>query len=147
MSSIGGYLTVSGLCAVKYMIGVASGLATNFSFTELFLCYFIGGSVGMVLYTLFGEKIMSWWKNRKSQKIENIENLPPKNDWKVKVWNKFGLIGIAILTPPILSQPVGTAISLGFGAPAFKVIIAMCSSMFVWSLIFAYAGNTIMQWF
>jgi hypothetical protein len=147
MSSLGSYLTVSALCAVKYMIGVASGLATNFSFIELFLCYFIGGSLGMVLYTLFGNKIMKWWKSRKSQNLTIENNLPTEEDWKRKVWNKFGLIGIAIITPPILSQPVGTAISLGFGTPAYKVIIAMCSSMLLWSLIFAYAGNTIMQWF
>lgn len=147
MSSIGSYLTVTALCAVKYMIGVASGLATDFSFTELFLCYFIGGSLGMVLYTLFGNRIMNWWKKRKSQNTEISQDLPPKNDWKIKVWNRFGLVGIAILTPPILSQPVGTAISLGFGTPAYKVIIFMCASIFVWSLIFAYAGNTIIQWF
>lgn len=128
------------------MIGVASGLATDFTFLELFLCYFIGGSLGMVLYTLFGNKMLSLWKNRKSQ-TSKIDNLSSQEDWKLKVWNQFGLVGIAAITPPILSQPVGTAISLGFGAPAHKVIIAMCISMLFWSLIFAYAGNTIMQVF
>lgn len=147
MSSITSYITVTSLCAIKYMIGVASGLATDLSFVELFLCYFIGGSLGMVFYTLFGNQVLNWWKKRKSQKNNYIETQNANNDWKIKVWNKFGLIGVAFITPPILSQPVGTAISLGFGTPAYKVILFMCGSMLIWSLIFAYAGNTIMQWF
>jgi hypothetical protein len=125
------------------MVGVASGLATDFSFIELFWCYFIGGSLGMVLYTFFGDKILAWWKARKSQSKEN--NIEP-NNWKIRFWNQYGLIGVALITPPILSQPVGTAISLSFGTPAYKVIIVMCASMFIWSLIFAYAGHTIIQW-
>lgn len=147
MSHLGSYITVTALCAVKYMIGVASGLATDFSFIELFLCYFIGGSLGMIAYTLFGNQIMNWWKSRKSQNSNNPSKNEPKEDWKIKIWNKFGLMGIAIITPPILSQPVGTAISLGFGTPAHKVIFAMCFSILIWSLIFAYAGNSLMQWF
>ncbi len=149
MSSLGSYLTVTSLCAVKYMIGIVSGLATQLSFIELFLCYFVGGSIGMVLYTLFGNKIMNWWKKRKSQNSDfaEVEDMKKKQDWSIKVWNKFGLVGIALITPPILSQPVGTAISLGFGTPAYKVIIAMIASTFIWSLIFAYAGNTIIQYF
>ncbi len=142
------YITVTALCAVKYMVGIASGLATDLSFVELFLCYFTGGSIGMVLYTLFGSQIRRWWNKKKNQGITETRNdSNTKKDWKQKIWDKFGLVGIAFITPPILSQPIGTALSLGFGAPAHKVIIAMCISTFFWSLVFAYSGNTIIQYF
>lgn len=141
MSSYLTYITITAVCAAKYMIGVTMGLATQMSFIELFLCYFVGGSAGIVIYTLLGERVLYFFKKSKENKPIN------PNDWKVRLWNKYGLIGVALLTPPILSQPVGTSLSIAFGAPVKKVIPAMTISMLFWSLIFAFTGEKILSLF
>jgi hypothetical protein len=58
----------------------------------------------------------------------------PRNRKIVKVWRKYGLVGIAFVTPVILSIPIGTLIANSLVNSRRKVILYMFFSILFWSL-------------
>jgi len=72
-----------------------------------------------------------------------------KNRQFVKIWRKYGLEGIAFLTPILLSPPGGAliAVVLGGGNEKKKIILHMLIWSVVWSIIttyiFYYSGDSV----
>ena len=58
----------------------------------------------------------------------------PRNRRIIKLWKKFGLIGIAALTPVLFSIPIGTFIITRLEHNHRKVMIYMFISITIWSL-------------
>ena len=58
----------------------------------------------------------------------------PRNRKIVKIWSKYGLFGIALITPVILSIPIGTIIANSLVSDRKKVIIYMFFSVLFWSI-------------
>jgi hypothetical protein len=57
-----------------------------------------------------------------------------KNRKIVTIWRKYGLIGIAFLTPVILSIPIGTIIANNLVDDKRKIFLYMFVSILFWSL-------------
>jgi hypothetical protein len=53
----------------------------------------------------------------------------------VKVWRDYGLIGIALITPVIVSIPIGTFIATRFVPDRKKVLLFMFFSVVFWSVL------------
>ncbi len=58
----------------------------------------------------------------------------PRNRKIVRIWRKYGLFGIALITPVILSIPIGTIIANTLVSDRKKVIIYMFFSVLFWSI-------------
>lgn len=52
----------------------------------------------------------------------------------VKIWRSYGLTGIAIITPVILSIPIGTIVANSLESNKKKIILYMFLSIVFWSL-------------
>ncbi len=59
----------------------------------------------------------------------------PRNRRIVKLWKRFGLIGIAALTPVLFSIPIGTFIITRLEHNEKKILLYMFISITVWSLL------------
>lgn len=53
----------------------------------------------------------------------------------VKVWQKWGLMGLALITPVTISIPVGTFIATRFVSNKKKVLLYMFLSVLFWSVL------------
>ncbi len=124
----------------KFMVGVVPALSLQFNFLERFLATTIGGTVGVVIFTYAGDAIRNFLgrlrKNNTSAKATK-----PVAAWKKRIWDKFGLIGIAVLIPPLLSPPIGVALALGFGANRRLLLVYGIMSIWLWGLLLAYLGE------
>jgi len=145
------YLSVFGLCAVKFVPGALLGVGLQFSFLAQLVVTLSGGATGVTVFTLFGERIRVLVQQRR-MKRRLANGLPAEAEEKPesrmqafarKVWERYGLIGAALLTPPIFSPPIGVAIALSFGAPRQKIMPYYLASMVVWSIIFALFGEVL----
>ena len=58
-----------------------------------------------------------------------------KNILAIKTARKYGLFGIAFLTPIFLSIPIGTYLALYFFPEKKKTVPILMSSVVIWSLI------------
>jgi polyferredoxin len=65
----------------------------------------------------------------------------------IKIRQKFGLIGIAFLTPIFFTPPVGAILATAFRYPKFAILLQMLLSAVVWgiaqSLFFFYVKDLI----
>jgi len=92
-----------------------------------------GGITGIVVYTFFGEKISIWWKSKRKPKPFSINK---RKRILVKVKQDYGLAGIALLSPVIISIPVGCIISYSMSEDKFKIMRFQFVSLLIWTLVF-----------
>ncbi len=129
------YLSVFFVSGVKFMVGVALSLAKGLSFWEQFLCTTAGGIAGSVFFTYLGDAVRRW--------ISKIRGRPPRPlapHW-MRLWERYGLWGVALLTPPLLSPPIGTAVALAFRTPRRDLVQRLVIAMLLWGLVFALFGE------
>jgi uncharacterized membrane protein YjjB (DUF3815 family) len=51
-----------------------------------------------------------------------------------RVWGRYGLVGVALLSPLITGAPFGTALALVLGAPVRRLLPWMIVSVVVWGV-------------
>lgn len=125
------------LSGVKYLFAVLPLLAN--SQREWYWDMLIvssGGTLGVFVFTFLGA-ILSRYLSKfhlfrfKYKKLRSF----------VKMKNSYGLIGIAILSPVIISIPVGCIISASFEHDKSKIIRYQLLSVIAWSvLLFGIKG-------
>ena len=118
---------------LKFILGPTLGFAAQLHFVTTVLVT-VGGMMTMVVaFTYSGE-----WIKRKIPKgfLGNKKKFTPKNRRFAVTWTKYGLTGIAFLTPLILTPIGGTLLAVSSGSPKEKIIFFMFISASAWALIF-----------
>ncbi|MBX3101731.1 MAG: hypothetical protein KF690_04420 [Bacteroidetes bacterium] len=143
----GEYISVALLSGFKFLPGVALSLGLGLNLWERILSTGLGGVLGVVVFTYFGEAIRGLFqKYRRRQKLQRQEPgaAPPRPTLPQRLWARFGLAGVSVLVP-FLMPAVATAIALSFGTPRAQVLRWMIPSILVWALLFGIAGNTLLD--
>jgi hypothetical protein len=131
------------LMGFKMVPGVALALYYGLDWWTQFLLTGLGGSLGIVFFTYLGAGIGRIWSRLRGKRPSAQ---PLDNSWKSRLWLRYGLWGTALLTPPLLSPPVGTALALAFGTNRLRILYAHLPIVWVWSLIFTEFGQEIVRW-
>lgn len=128
------------LSTVKFVFGaVPMALAMGFSFFEAVTVTSLGGFTGVLLFVSMSDKIIAKLKQQKAGKIKDTTQQPKKNFTRknktiVYVKKRFGLIGIALLTPLLLSIPLGCFLAVRYFKEKQKILIYMFTSILFWSI-------------
>jgi hypothetical protein len=117
----------------KFLVGSGIALAT-LNPLEGAITTMIGGVVGVVVWVFFGHGLKSLWLRKVSAK-RRAKVFSKRNRFLVKLKNKGGLWLIALLTPGILSIPVGCLVSISMEQDRFKVISIQSIGIVIWSLV------------
>jgi hypothetical protein len=56
------------------------------------------------------------------------------------VWNKYGVVGLGLLSPLLFGAPLGTAVGITFGASKDNLILWMSLGIIIWSVGLTAAG-------
>lgn len=59
----------------------------------------------------------------------------PRNRRLVRIWSEWGILGLALITPVLLSIPLGTIITTRLVRKKKKVFIYMFCSILFWSIL------------
>ena len=117
---------------IKFSMGSLTAIAANLGLGGS-LANIIGGIIGIVLFTYLGSYIQDYlvkiFPKRFSRRFTS------SNRFLVRIKQKFGLGGIAALTPIVLSIPVGVLFALALTHDKKKIMISMLMSMFFWATI------------
>src|SRR5690606_41420103 len=93
-----------------------------------------------VLRGVLRRKVFASYSLKRKKFSERNRNL-------ITVWRKYGLPGVAALTPLLLTPIGGTLLALSFGTPKNKLIFYMFVSASVWSVVFSvivyFFGNEV----
>lgn len=129
------------LCLFKFIAGPVLGAAAGFSVVEIELVTVSGMMTSVIAFTYLGD----WIKNTWTIKIRRNPKLFTKRTRNIiKIWQKFGVYGIAALTPILLTPIGGTIILASFGIPKNKIISVMFVSGLFWAFVFAISIHEIL---
>lgn len=120
--------------AFKYSWLTIIAAESNFGLITGFIINFTGGILGVYTFTYLGEMIK---KNIIKRRKEQGKSAPPihsfRNKFLVFLRKRFGLKGIAALTPILLTIPIGIAISLTITKDKQLIIRYNLISCFLWT--------------
>lgn len=131
------YLSVYLISMVKFLGGPVTGITLGLSFTETLLFTIAGMMTSVIIFSLIGRAFSEWYTTWRRKKKATVFN--NTNRCIVKVWQLFGVIGIAFLTPVIFTPILGTIVAALMGAPRKHIFIHM-----LWSAVFWGAALTLL---
>lgn len=132
---------------LKFIFGPLGGYAAGFSLLTTILVTVAGMMTVVLIFTFF-----STWIREKiiPRFIKKRKKFSPGNRRFVTIWKKYGLIGVAALTPIFLTPIGGTLLAVSSGSPKDKIIIYMFVSASFWSVVFSTAlyffGNEVLKY-
>ena len=127
------YISVMLASMLKFIGGPLAGLALQLTWIETAICT-LTGMMASVLLVVFAHSGLDRLRLR-------YRKTPPKlfsrrTRLAVRVWRRSGIIGIALLTPLLLTPIGGTAIAVSFRVSPIRIILTMLLSGAFWGLVF-----------
>ena len=137
-------ITIYLLSMFKIIFGLTMGYAAGLSPLLTVIITVAGMMTTVVIFSFLGEQFREKVL-RKYFKPKKV--FSRRNRRFVKVWRKYGELGVSFLTPILLSPPGGTIIVMALGGSRRKTIGYMLLWGIVWITIitytFYYSGDTL----
>lgn len=127
------------LSTVKFVLGsVPMALGFGFSFFETVVVTSLGGFTGVLFFVFSSNSLINNYKKKMKEKRERehkqIKKFTRKNKLIVNIKRKFGLAGIALAAPILLSIPLGCFLAVRYFKNLQKIIAYMFASIVFWSV-------------
>ena len=116
----------------------------EFSFLETIFWTNVGGIAGVYFFAFLSGKLIVWWKRAFRRSNRNIledeqqvkKIFTRRNRRIVKTKQKYGLPGIALITPFLLSIPVGVFLVVRYYRASKMKFLYLIASNLIWSIIY-----------
>lgn len=126
------YISVMLASAVKFLGGPLTGIALRLTWPETALCTVAGMMLSVVAVVFAGtllESLLSRLRRSPRRRFTRRSRLA------VRIWHRFGMAGIAFLTPLVLTPIGGTAIAVSFHVHRVKLLGFMLLSGLFWAIV------------
>lgn len=143
MPDLAQYASLALLAALKSGVAYVVAWGLPWGWLERWLVPLAGSAVGTTVYLYLGQAIrrgVQWLHHRRKREPTPAAEAPPQG-WLVRVARRYGLWGVAVLTPPLLSPPVGAALCTALGIPRPRALRFLLISFTLWALAFALLGS------
>jgi uncharacterized membrane protein len=112
-------LTVIGLATFEIYAAIPAGFAFKISPIEIFLYSMLGGLIGVFVAAYLGDIIKKWLNKFRGTTIPKNTKEP---GFVLKIWNKYGVIGLGLLGTMSVGAPISIGIGVGFNVPTNKMV-------------------------
>jgi hypothetical protein len=121
---------------LKFFGGPIAGFLTGVPVQKTVFLSAGGMMTAVIVTTIFAKTITSYLNKRvKTKKLIFTKSAR----FKIKIWQKLGLFGIALLTPPLFTPIGGTLMALSFKVNVYKMIGYMLVSSIFWGYLVSLA--------
>lgn len=135
--------TVFSLALIELWAAIPAGLALDLHPLVAGTISALGAIAGVILISVLGERARTW--------ILRFRGAEGTRHGRIhRIWNRYGVIGLGLLSPLLFGAPLGTAIGITLGARTGRLILWMSMGIVLWSIILTIAatlGLTGVQWF
>jgi membrane protein DedA with SNARE-associated domain len=134
---MGGILEIMGLfllSSVKFLFAPATAIALGYNLPKTIIITFCGGSFGITVFYYLGAAISNWWTKHKKTPKKKKKVFTATNRKIVFIKNKYGLIGLCIITPGIISIPVGSILAAKYFRHDKRTFPFLIASLFIWCI-------------
>jgi membrane protein YqaA with SNARE-associated domain len=136
-------LTVFGLATFEIYAAIPAGFAFGLSPWTIFYASLTGGILGVFVAAFLGDKIRSFFHKNKPTK----EAAEKKHPAILKLWNKYGIIGLGFLGTMAVGAPISIAMGVGLNADIKKLVTWCCIGVITRCVVFTMAGHYGLQLF
>lgn len=122
-------ITVIGLGIIELWAAIPMGTALKLHPLVNGMASALGSIIGAVLVIVLGDRLRNWLiKKRGGGKGQ-------KNGRMYRIWEKYGVIGLGMLSPLLTGAPLGAAIGVSLGAAPGRLIFWMGIGIVIWTII------------
>ena len=129
----GKYFAVMLATALKYIAGPITGFSLGLTWYETLLSSWIGFMLTVIIIVSIGKFLVNWIASFRKTKPLIFSK---RARYAVGIWQKFGIKGIAALTPLIFTPIGGSLLSLSFKVPLPRILFFMAISGLIWSSVY-----------
>jgi hypothetical protein len=126
------YVPVILASTLKFLGGPLTGLALGLHWLETAICSTLGMMISVVLITYAGTALRALIARFRPQKPKLFTK---RTRLAVRIWKRFGMAGIAFLTPLMLTPIGGTALAVSFGVHRGQLLLYMLLSGIGWAVV------------
>jgi len=134
-------LTVVGLATFEVYAAIPAGFAFELSPFLIFIASTIGGLIGVFVTGYLGKQIKNFLN--KYRKVG--EEKKSADGLVLKIWNKYGVIGLGFLGTMTVGAPISISVGVGFNVPINKLVIWCCVGVITRCALFTSLGYFGMQ--
>lgn len=135
MDSLLKIFSVIAMSSVKFLGGPLLSIAYDYGFFETIAFTVVGGMIGVFIISALSKRIMIIRRKMRINSSRPKKIFTSRNRRIVKYWRKYGLFGLAFLTPVLISIPIGTFIATKYISNRKKVFVYMFFSIIFWSIL------------
>jgi len=134
MATLLKYFTVYFLSGLKFVFGPAFGVANDLPIPAIIILTALGMMTTVYLFTFFGKELHAFFQRfRKNKRV-----FSKRSRRFVKIWRRFGLKGVCLLTPLILTPPGGAFLVNLLGSKKKLILKWMWISALLWSTVITF---------
>ena len=139
-------------CSVKFAIAYPGAIVSlGLDLPQAIIFGFTGGGVGVVAFTFAGPtiiRVFNWILIKlkiSTNTSQKKKVFTPARRRLVKIKQRFGLPGIAFLSPILISIPVGCLVAVRFYHNKQKILRHMLGAVLFWSVFIAVFRDGFVQ--
>lgn len=136
------YLIVFLLAAIPFFevaaivpIAIIGGLPA----VPVMIIALLGNLLTIVLLIVFIDSIRAWRRKKRGQTDEEQES--KRHQRAKKLWDKYGLPGLAFIGPFFVGSHLSALLSITFGGTRKKTLVLMTASLVVWTVVLGLAAE------
>ena len=122
------FITVLGLGIIELWAAIPAGTALNLHPLLNGLASGLGAILGAVLVIVLGDRLRNWLLKKRQKKQD-------PNSRIYRIWQKYGIIGLGLLSPLLTGAPLGAAIGISLGASPKRLILWMSIGIVLWTIL------------
>ena len=135
---MGGWLKLLGLfllSSTKFLFAPSAVAASGFTYFETIVITISGGWFGVLVFYYFGRVVVDLILKINTKPKKNKSAFTFTNKLIVKTKIKYGIIGLALITPVTISIPVGSILAARYFSRQKLTVPLLLFSIVLWSLI------------
>lgn len=117
--------------STKFFLAPPAAILAGFDLKSTILICGTGGTVGFFFFFYFAMLVNRFWTKLFPRKKKVFSR---KNKLIVRVRSSFGLIGVALLTPCLLSVPIGSILAANYYKENKATIPTFILSIWFWAV-------------
>jgi uncharacterized membrane protein len=132
---ISAIISIFALAFISFWPAMPSGIALGLAPVVVILTTSLSYAAGVALVLVLGKPLQNWLSRRFNRTISQSSGLLRR------AWDRFGLMGLALLAPITVGAQVGAVIGLALNIPARKLFLAMTLGATLWSSALTIAAH------
>lgn len=128
-------ISVLGLGILELWAAVPAGLALGLHPILVGVVSALGSTISAMAVILLGDRARNWILRKRGGHGET-----GKTSRARRIWDRYGAMGLGLLSPLLFGAPLGAAIGVSLGADAHRLLLWMGIGIALWSVLLTAGG-------